>query len=141
MIHKNITNTNDEIIDDTYTDTVTGVDNTDNAAIDAENVDNSAIDVENTDNAAINADNTSNVAKDSKKSDDATMSDNSTDNAAMSDSNTDYATTGNKIWIILQQVRLVLHTYPCLHIMVEKPKIQAKFKPPQSKCLLLQNLQ
>ena len=88
-------NTNDEMIDCFNTDTIIGVDNTNNAAIAAENVDNTATDVENTDDAAINADNTSNAATDSEKLDDAAMSDNNTDNAAMNDSNTENATTGD----------------------------------------------
>ena len=99
------TNTNDELIDGFNTDTIIGVDNTDNTAIDTENVDNTATDAENTDNdatnpentdnAAINADNTSNAATDGKKSDNAAMSDDNTDNTAMSDNNTDDATTGD----------------------------------------------
>ena len=66
---QSITNTNDEIIDDT---------NTDNAAIDAES----------TDNAAINADNTSNAATDGEKSDDAAVSNNNTDNTATGETST-----------------------------------------------------
>ena len=54
------TNMNDELIDGSNTDTVIGVENTDNTAIAPEN----------TDNAAINADNISNAATDGKKSDD-----------------------------------------------------------------------
>ena len=60
------------------------------------------------------------------------MSDNNTDNAAVSDSNTDNATTGDGT---------MDNTTTGLHIMVEKPKIQAKLKPPQNVCLVLQNLQ
>ena len=96
---------NDELIDGSNTDTIIGVENTDNTGIAAENVDNAATDVENTDNeatnaenidnAAINADNTSNTATDSEKSDDAAMSDDNTDNAAMSDNNTDDAVIGD----------------------------------------------
>ena len=62
---QSIINTNDEIIDDTNTDVVIGVENTDNAATDAENTDNAATDAENTNNAAINAENTSNAATES----------------------------------------------------------------------------
>ena len=148
---QSITNTNDEMIGDFNTDAIIGVDNTDNAAIAAENVNNAATDAENTDNAAINADNTSNAATDSEKSDDAAMSDNNTDNTTTGDGNTDNTTTVMVIQIMLQQVmviliipqqaRLVLYTYPCLHVMVDKPNIQAKLKPPQNIYLPLQNLQ
>ena len=106
---------NDELIDGSNTDTVIGVENTDNTAIAAENVentttdtqniDNDATNAENTDNAALNADNTSNAATDSEKSDDAvmcdnnayntTMSHNNRDNAAMSNNNTYDTTTGD----------------------------------------------
>ena len=119
---QSITNTNDEVIDDANTDAIIGTENTDNAAINAENTDNAAIDADNTDNAAAGG----------KNSDDAAMSDKIT------------KTTLQQvmvIWIILQQVRLVLYIYLCLHDMVEKPKIQAKLKPPQNVHLLLQNLQ
>ena len=71
------TNTNDELIDGSNTDTTIGVENTNNTAIAAENMDNAATDTENTDNAAtnaenidnaaINADNTSNAATDGEK--------------------------------------------------------------------------
>ena len=88
-------NMNDELIDGSNTDTVIGVENTNNTAIAAENVDNAATDAESTDNDAINVDNTSNAATDGEKSDNAAMSDDNTDNAAMSDNNTDAATTGN----------------------------------------------
>ena len=88
------TNTNDEMIDGSNTDAITGVDNTNNAAIAAENADNAATDAENADNAAINADNTSNAVTDGKKSDDAAMSDNNTDKATTGDGNTDNAATG-----------------------------------------------
>ena len=74
-----------ELIDGSDTDTIIGVENTNNTAIAAEN----------TDNAAINADNISNAAIDSEKSDDAAMSDDNTDNATMSDNNTDGTTTGD----------------------------------------------
>ena len=89
------TNMNNELIDGSDTDTVIGVENTDNTAIAAENMDNDAINAENTDNAAINADNTSNAATDNEKSDDAAMSNDNTDNIVMSNNNTDNATTGN----------------------------------------------
>ena len=56
------TNTNDELIDGFNTDTVIGVENTNNTAIAAENVDNAATDAENTDNDASKADNTENAA-------------------------------------------------------------------------------
>ena len=73
--------------------------NTNNAAIDAQNTDNAAIDAQNINNAAINTVNTSNAATD-----------------------------GKKIWIMPQQVRLVLYMYLCLCVMVEKPKIQERLK-------------
>ena len=82
---QNSTNTNDELIDGSNTDTIIGV----------ENMDNTAIAAENTDNAVINADNTSNATTDSKKSDDAAMSNDNTDNTAMSNNNTDDATIGD----------------------------------------------
>ena len=86
---QSITNTKDEIIDDTNTDAIIGAENTDNAAIDVDNTDNAAIDAENTDNAAIDADNTDSAATDGKKkTDDAAMSDNNSDNIATGDSNT-----------------------------------------------------
>ena len=116
---QSITNTNDEKIDNN---------DTDNAAIDAENTDNAAIDAENTGNAVQNADNT---ATDGKKSDDA----------AMSDINTDNATPGHKHMDNTAIGETVLYQYLCLHVMVERPKIQAKLKPPQNICLLWQNLQ
>ena len=75
---------NDELKDGSITDTIIGVENTDNTAIAAEN----------TDNAAINADNISNATTDSEKSDDA-MSNDNTDNATMSNNNTDDTTTGD----------------------------------------------
>ena len=55
-------NMNDELIDGSNTDTVIGVENTDNTAITAENVDNAATDAENTDNDATNAESTDNAA-------------------------------------------------------------------------------
>ena len=57
-------NTNDELINGSNTDIITGVENTDNDVLNTEI----------TDNAAINADKTSNTVRDGKKSDDATMS-------------------------------------------------------------------
>ena len=102
---QNSANTNDELIDDPNTDTVNGVENTDNTTIAAENADNAATDAENTDNdatntenidnAAINADNTSNTAIDGKKSDYTAMSDDNIVNAAMSDNNTDDTKSGD----------------------------------------------
>ena len=118
-------NMNDELIDGSNTDTVIGVENTNNTAIAAENLDNAhtnaentdndakntentdndatnahntdndATSAENTDNAAINADNTSNAATDGKKSDDVVMSDDNTDNATMSNNNTDDTISGD----------------------------------------------
>ena len=88
------TNTNDELIDGSNTDTIIGVDNADNTAINAENVDNAATDAENTDNDAINADNTSNAATDGKKPDNAAMSNDNTDDASTGDGNTENTTTG-----------------------------------------------
>ena len=85
-------NTNDELIDGSNTNIVTGVENSDNDVLNAEN----------TDNAAINADKTSNNVRDDEKSDDVamsndniyntTMSNDNIDNAAMSNENTDNAT-------------------------------------------------
>ena len=66
------------------------------------------------------------------------MNDNNTDNAAMSDSNTDNTGDGNMDNTATGETSTV-HVL-CLHVMVEKPNIQAKLKPPQSEHLLLQNL-
>ena len=97
------TNMNDELIDGSNTDTIIGVENTNNTAIAAENMDNDAMNAENTDNDvinaentdnAINADNTSNAETDGEKSDDAAMSNNNTDEATTGDGNTENTTTG-----------------------------------------------
>ena len=88
---QDIANTNDELINDSDTDIVIGVENIDNTAIAAENADNPATDAENTDNAVINADKSSNAATDGKNSDNAAMSNDNIDNTAMSNENTDNA--------------------------------------------------
>ena len=128
---QSITNTNDEVIDNANTDAIIGTENTDNAAIEAENTDNAAIEAENTDNAAVDADNTDNAAADGEKSDDATMSDNNSDNAATGDGNMDNTTTGETSTVHI----------PLSPWYGGKTKDQAKLKPPQNICLLLQNLQ
>ena len=81
---QSITNADDAVIGDDNTDVIIGVENTDNAAIDADNTENAAIDADNTDNSAI----------DGEKRDDAAMSDNNTDNATTGDGNMDNAVLG-----------------------------------------------
>ena len=50
------------------------------------------------------------------------MSDNNIDNATVRDSNTDNAIIGDGNIVILQQVRLVLYMYLCLHVIVENQR-------------------
>ena len=100
-------------------------DNTDDAAIDTDNTNNAAIDTDNTDDAAIDADNTNNAAIDADNTDNATTDRENTDDAATSNDNTDNAATGNGNTDNAITAKLVQYTYLCLHIIVEKPKIQA----------------
>ena len=109
---QSITNTDDAVIGDDNTDVIIGTENTDNAAIDADN----------TDNAAIDADNTDNATTDGEKTDGATISDNNTDNVTTGDGNMDNTIIGEASTVHI----------PLPQVMVEKPKNQAKLKPPQN---------
>ena len=121
-------NMNDELIDGSNTDTIIGVGNTDNTAINAENVDNDGKNAKNTDNAPINVDNISNAATDGKKSDDAAMSDDNTDNATLSNNNTNDTTTGKSNTKNATTGEISTIEVPSLLCYGRKTKDPSKFK-------------